>query len=895
MSFCHECGSEVAPNDAFCAYCGIAIQSANGDTLPTTQPEVEALPVAPKVSALDATVVAPFLTEPDSVTLSGDLADTFSDEKPPSPLPVIDEYVPIPLDEIPTPNFSGIEKNWSANSTPKFELGDTEPTPYFEASQSRVGESDKQIVSLEPEKAVSIANHDQSSPIIEEEIQKPQVVQDSVLGKSLESKIESEDEFSLPQSIPEFTPKDVAVGLEEEEKSDILKDEAALVPNYAEVNEKIPESVESDEVLIEAPKPLPEVVIADEKLDIEPIVESPIEEKPVEDFPIEQFKEYPVSKADSSDENDVSAKTYGGPTIKPNENDGRESDMNPEAKLVAHDNEQQSATEKIADNVVLENVLSSEMPTMISSSRLPIIPQNVVGSIALDDQAQPSGVIEEPPVVKEVVPEPEPESNLNLTSQNVGNETGSRKGAKLQPLLEGTILLNRYEVVRKIGGGGMGAVYLASDRNLGGVLRAVKEMVQSHIEEEQQEKAVADFKRESLLLTSLEHPSIPTIYDYFFDEDSGRFYLVMKYISGGDLASRLRSAPDGKLDEKSVTEWAVQVADVLDYLHNHQPPIVYRDLKPSNVMIDGNNGRAMLIDFGIARWVSKEEKGVTAVGTMGYAPPELFSGNAEPRSDIYGLGSTMFHILTGGDPQNNPLLIFDFNKNKRPRQLNPQLSDQMEKILMRSVEYNAEMRFDSAAEMRDSLLMHLDSIRSGHLSYNSSIAEQGTAAAPPVMPTGQVFCGFCGGKILAADTFCAYCGSQQPRAEQAPIKSAPIAPKNLGRISAKMVIIGTNELDAPTYSLDKESNLVGRRDPQSNIFPEVDLTKFDPTTKISRRNSRIWQEGDTFMIEDLGATNGTTLISKNGESSRLLPHQPHVLTHGDKIKVGDVVLHFIVG
>ena len=134
-------------------------------------------------------------------------------------------------------------------------------------------------------------------------------------------------------------------------------------------------------------------------------------------------------------------------------------------------------------------------------------------------------------------------------------------------------------------------------------------------------------------------------------------------------------------------------------------------------MIDGNSGRVMLIDFGIARWVNKEEKGVTAVGTMGYAPPELFSGNVEPRSDIYSLGSTMFHLLTGADPQSNPLLIFDFQKNPRPRQINPQLSDQMEQILMRSVEYNADKRFASAAEMRDALKKHLENLKAGQMTY----------------------------------------------------------------------------------------------------------------------------------------------------------------------------------
>src|SRR5204863_3910629 len=161
----------------------------------------------------------------------------------------------------------------------------------------------------------------------------------------------------------------------------------------------------------------------------------------------------------------------------------------------------------------------------------------------------------------------------------------------LRTLAPGIILNSRYEIVRKIGGGGMGAVYLALDRNLGNVERAVKEMVQSSIEEDQQKKAIEDFKRESMILTTLDHPSIPTIYDYFFDEAESRFYLVMKYISGGDLAARLRAAPGGRIDEKTVTEWAVQIIDVLAYLHSLPTTIVYRDLKPSNVMIDGNTGR----------------------------------------------------------------------------------------------------------------------------------------------------------------------------------------------------------------------------------------------------------------------------------------------------------------
>jgi serine/threonine-protein kinase len=478
------------------------------------------------------------------------------------------------------------------------------------------------------------------------------------------------------------------------------------------------------------------------------------------------------------------------------------------------------------------------------------------------------------------------DSGRSYTAQNIaGNDTDGRKSAKLKPLVEGTILNGRYEIVRKIGGGGMGAVYLASDKNLGGVLRAVKEMVQSYIEDEQQEKAINDFKRESLLLTSLEHQSIPTIYDYFFDDKEARFYLVMKYINGGDLASRLRSSPEGRIEEKVVTEWAIQVADVLDYLHNRQPAIIYRDLKPANVMVDGNSSRVMLIDFGIARWVNKEEKGVTAVGTMGYAPPELFSGNVEPRSDIYSLGSTLFHLLTGADPQSNPLLIFDFQKHPRPRQINPQISDQMEKILMRAVEYSADKRFSSAAEMRDALTKHLLNLKANKVTYGVK-----ETPSPMAFSDQPVFCGFCGQKIVATDMFCAFCGAKQPLAQ----KGVQSRDRLRGQTTAQLLIVGTNELETPAFLLEKDENLVGRRDPMSNIFPEIDLSKFDPHTKISRKHARIWREGMNYLVEDLGSSNGTVVLPAVKETVRLMPRQPFKLNNGDKIKLGDTTLHFVV-
>ena len=247
----------------------------------------------------------------------------------------------------------------------------------------------------------------------------------------------------------------------------------------------------------------------------------------------------------------------------------------------------------------------------------------------------------------------------------------------------------------------------------------------------------------------------------------------------------------------------------------------------------------------------------------------------------------MFHLLTGADPQNNPLLIFDFQKNPRPRQINSQLSDQMERILMRSVEYSADHRFGSAEEMRQMLVEHLSNLNVGNVTY-------GVSAAPAAVSLANqsVFCGFCGQRIVATDLFCAFCGSKQPIAQQG-VHSEIYSSRGVG--TAKLLIEGTSELDTPVFTLEKLENLVGRRDPQSNIFPEVDLSKYDPQTKISRRHARIWREGDNFLVEDLGSSNGTILMAGYTDVVRLQPRQPHILGNGDRLRLGDTTLHFLQG
>jgi len=439
-------------------------------------------------------------------------------------------------------------------------------------------------------------------------------------------------------------------------------------------------------------------------------------------------------------------------------------------------------------------------------------------------------------------------------------------------LAAGTLLADRYKIVRRIGGGGMGSVYQAEDQNLAQRQVAVKEMIEMFADESARDKAIEDFKRESDILARLEHPSIPTIYDYFFDASRGRYYLVMKFIDGGDLAARQR-ASGGKIEERLVAEWAFQTCDVLDYIHSQSPPIIYRDLKPANLMIDSRHNRVMLVDFGIARFVAPTQKGVTAIGTMGYAPPELFAGKVEPRSDIYSLGATMFHLLTGHDPQDNPLLIFDFAKNPKPRQLNPEITARMEQLICRAVEHKPESRFESAREFGQELGEHVRQLKAGTSGEGAVvIAVPETQSGEPVSPSPHT-CVHCGREMSPGDLFCAYCGQRQP-----------------GRGTAKLIVLGTKEMGAQFAISPEGESLIGRMDPNRGIRPEVDLSKYDPAARVSRRHAKIVAQGSQFFIEDLGSANGTVI---NGQV-RLARNVPHALTNGDELKLGETMLKFLV-
>ncbi len=261
------------------------------------------------------------------------------------------------------------------------------------------------------------------------------------------------------------------------------------------------------------------------------------------------------------------------------------------------------------------------------------------------------------------------------------------------------MLEGRYLVQDVIGVGGMGSVYRARDMHFPNVVKlvAVKEMINQGRDPIIKQTIIQNFEREANILVTLNHFSIPKIFDYFSLEE--RSYLVLEYVHGKDLEAVL-SETTGMLGEDQVIGWAIEICDVLEYLHGHKPePIIFRDLKPSNIMIN-HQGHVVLVDFGIAKTFQTGQKG-TMIGTEGYSPPEQYRGDATMRADIYSLGATLHHLLTRRDPRLEPPFSFD----ERPvRNLNPEVSVELEAVLQTALQYNPEERFPSAADMKKALL-----------------------------------------------------------------------------------------------------------------------------------------------------------------------------------------------
>jgi len=279
-------------------------------------------------------------------------------------------------------------------------------------------------------------------------------------------------------------------------------------------------------------------------------------------------------------------------------------------------------------------------------------------------------------------------------THRLADEDTSTEGT-LRP---GTILQQRYQILETRNIGGMAVLYKARDMRFEKTTRmcAAKEMYNNAPDPRLRDLTAQAFDREANVLASLSHPAVPAIYDYF--SESNRLYLVMEFIEGKDLDEIIEESP-GPLSQEVVVDWAIQVCDVLSYLHNHKPqPYVFRDLKPSNIMLN-EQGRIVVIDFGIAKVFQRGQRG-TMIGTAGYPPPEQYRGDAEPRGDIYALGATMHHLLTKRDPRLEP----PFSFHEHPiRSINSAVSEALDRTIMKALEYDIDKRFATAEDFKSAL------------------------------------------------------------------------------------------------------------------------------------------------------------------------------------------------
>lgn len=252
----------------------------------------------------------------------------------------------------------------------------------------------------------------------------------------------------------------------------------------------------------------------------------------------------------------------------------------------------------------------------------------------------------------------------------------------------GQVIDKKYKILNKIGQGGMSTVYLAMNE------RANKQWAIKEIRKD----AVADAKvvRQSLLveaemLKELSHPCLPSIVDIIDFEDS--ILIVMDYIEGNTLSKAIIEY--GAQPQDYVIEWAKQMCDVLEYLHSQTPPIIYRDFKPGNIMLKPN-GTIVLIDFGAAREFKNDNyQDTTCLGTRGFAAPEQFEGDGQTdiRTDIYGLGTTIYNLVTGKNPSEPPYEIYPI------RYWDESLSQGLEKIILKCTQADPDKRYQNCAEV----------------------------------------------------------------------------------------------------------------------------------------------------------------------------------------------------
>jgi len=454
-----------------------------------------------------------------------------------------------------------------------------------------------------------------------------------------------------------------------------------------------------------------------------------------------------------------------------------------------------------------------------------------------------------------------------------------------RPLAPGTLLKGRYRVTRLIAGGGMAWVYEVVELRADGTSPrwALKELRADLESTDELREARALFEQEANILVRLSHPNLPRVVAFF--EEDGRSYLVMEYVQGESLQVRLERA-NSPLIEAEVVDWGIQICDVLEYLHRRPVPVIFRDLKPSNIMVTPR-GDVKLVDFGIARtYKVGQRRDTVTMGSENYAAPEQWGdAQTDARSDIYGLGATMYHLLTNVPPL--PALV---PSPRAPlREQNPAVSAATAEIVERAMARDRASRYDSAAQMQQALLAALPrrerrraQQRLAERRASAAAAQAGEHQAGPAsggvdvgdacMPAsgergaGRV-CAWCATPNRPGATYCRHCGDLLDSVQPATLRlSHPGG-------------------DDYRVTLTKRVTLLGR---SGGALPvDVDLSAFDPRGYVSRNHARITAYRNRYHVIDLDSANGTYL---NGR--RLGPHRAELLRPGDRIRMGRIEMEF---
>ena len=502
-----------------------------------------------------------------------------------------------------------------------------------------------------------------------------------------------------------------------------------------------------------------------------------------------------------------------------------------------------------------------------------------------------------------------------------------------RPLTPGTTLRGKYRITRLVAGGGMAWVYEVEEVQPDGSRQiwAMKELRADASDTHSLEEGRRLFEQEANILVRLSHPNLPKVAAFF--EENGRSYLVMEFIHGESLEKRLEYA-NAPILEGQVLDWAVQVCDVLHYLHTRPTPVIFRDMKPSNVMVTPE-GRVKLIDFGIARtYKVGQRRDTISMGSENYAAPEQWGkAQTDARADIYGLGATMYHLLTNVPP----LPAFVPTPRVPIEQYNPAVTERTTAVVARAMAEDREARYPSAAAMREALMECLPRSERRRIEARSQAVQAAADAAPSGAPGGvpartppRAPAPATPGPVAVSRPTPAPQATPQPRtppaaAPAAATPSATPSPTTPSPRPGPPVIVEKpptertcprcREVNRPSarfcrrcgyvfvpplppvlslvepvearweYPLRDSSVLIGRRGGELPV--DLDLDFYDPEGYVSRNHARITMERRRYQVTDLSSANGTYV-----NDERIAPRQPRSLRQGDRIRLGHIVLRF---